>query len=87
MWSEVLEKEDKKFHFHIELTTKCNSACPLCPRFVYGTPHLNPRIRLNELSLKDIKQWFSVDFIQKLVRLIFVEISVTQSVVKICILL
>lgn len=66
MWSEVLEKEDKKFHFHIELTTKCNSACPLCPRFVYGTPHLNPRIRLNELSLKDIKQWFSVDFIQKI---------------------
>lgn len=66
MWSEVLEKEDKKFHFHIELTTKCNSACPLCPRFVYGTPHLNPRIRLKELSLKDIKQWFSVDFIQKI---------------------
>jgi len=66
MWSEILKSSDKKFHFHIELTTKCNSACPLCPRFVYGTPHLNPRIKLNELSLSDIKKWFPSNLVSKI---------------------
>lgn len=58
--------ESQKYHLHIELTSKCNSACPNCPRFVMGSTKLNPAVTLGEIKLKDIKKWFSVDFIKKI---------------------
>ena len=54
--------ESQKYHLHIELTSKCNSACPNCPRFIKGTPVLASNIELSEIKLKDIKKWFDVDF-------------------------
>ena len=47
--------ESQKYHLHIELTSKCNSACPNCPRFIKGTPILDSKIRLSEIKLNDIK--------------------------------
>ena len=61
MWS-----ESKKYHLHIELTSKCNSACPNCPRFVMGSTKLNPSVILDEIKLNDIKKWFSIGFIKKI---------------------
>ena len=58
--------ESQKYHLHIELTSKCNSACPNCPRFVMGSTKLNPTVTLSELKLNDIKKWFNYDFIQKI---------------------
>jgi|688.fasta_scaffold08474_20 MoaA/NifB/PqqE/SkfB family radical SAM enzyme len=58
--------ESQKYHLHIELTSKCNSACPNCPRFVMGSTKLNPSVTLSELKLNDIKKWFNYDFIQKI---------------------
>jgi len=65
MWSELLKNPNKKFHLHIELTTKCNSACPLCPRFVFGTTELNPAISLKELHLEEMKSWFPPELCKK----------------------
>lgn len=58
--------ESQKYHLHIELTSKCNSACPNCPRFIKGTPVLAPNIELSEIKLKDIKKWFDINFIKKI---------------------
>ena len=58
--------ESQKYHLHIELTSKCNSACPNCPRFIKGSRKLNDDITLSELKLNDIEKWFSHDFIQKI---------------------
>ena len=61
MWNDA-----QKYHLHIELTSKCNSKCPHCPRFLRGTMELNPNIYLSELKLSDISNWFDIDFLQKI---------------------
>jgi len=50
---------------HLELTSKCQARCPMCPRRINGGI-LNPLITLNEISLEQFKEWFSVEFIQQL---------------------
>lgn len=49
----------------MELTDKCNAACPQCPRNEQGDA-VNPLLPLTELSLDDIKQIFKRDFILSL---------------------
>ena len=65
MWYDRLKSEDGLFHFHIELTTKCNAGCPLCPRFVKNTPVRSSRIELWEMTIEQVKEWFPVELIQK----------------------
>jgi len=50
---------------HLEVTTKCQARCPMCPRRINGGV-LNPLMTLTEIDLETFKQWFSVDFIQQL---------------------
>ena len=50
---------------HIEITSKCQARCPMCPRRINGGI-LNPLITLNEINLEIFKKWFSVEFIQQL---------------------
>lgn len=50
---------------HLELTSKCQARCPMCPRRINGGI-LNPLITLNEINLQTFKKWFSVDFIRQL---------------------
>lgn len=66
MWYDRLQSKDKKFHFHLELTTKCNSACPICPRFNIGTPIVSSNIEIWEITIDKIKKWYSREFIQKI---------------------
>ncbi len=42
---------------HLELTDKCNAACPQCSRNERGGP-VNPLLPLTELTLDDIKTIF-----------------------------
>jgi MoaA/NifB/PqqE/SkfB family radical SAM enzyme len=42
---------------HLEVTSKCNAACPMCPRNAFGGK-VNPHIVLTELRLSDIQQIF-----------------------------
>ena len=50
---------------HLELTSKCQARCPMCPRRISGGV-LNPLISLNEITLEQFKEWFTVEFIQQL---------------------
>lgn len=50
---------------HLELTSKCQARCPMCPRRINGGV-LNPLITLAEIDLETFKLWFSVDFIKQL---------------------
>ena len=55
---------ERPYRFHIELTDKCNAACPMCPR----TDHMNScktdysKVQKIELSLADFEQHFNDAF-------------------------
>jgi MoaA/NifB/PqqE/SkfB family radical SAM enzyme len=50
---------------HLELTSKCQARCPMCPRRIHGGMK-NPLFDLNEITLEQFKDWFSEDFIRQL---------------------
>ncbi len=49
---------------HLELTTRCNALCPMCPRTADG--NVNPRLLMQELSLDDIQHIFPAPFLRSL---------------------
>lgn len=53
---------------HLELTHRCNAACPMCARNIHGGA-VNPDMPLSELSLSDIKKILLPDFIGQLKRI------------------
>jgi MoaA/NifB/PqqE/SkfB family radical SAM enzyme len=53
---------------HLELTTKCNAACPMCLRTVCGGK-VNPQLPLTELTLSQIKTIFPSDWVLRLQRI------------------
>ena len=50
---------------HLELTSKCQASCPMCPRNVQGGMP-NPYLVEEEITLAQFKEWFSPDFIKQL---------------------
>lgn len=52
---------------HLEISSLCNAACPLCPRNYHGYPYNNGYVERN-LTLTEVQQIFSVAFIKQLVR-------------------
>lgn len=50
---------------HLEVTQKCQAACPMCDRNMNGQG-INPHINLDELTLEDIKNIFTPEFIGQL---------------------
>ena len=50
---------------HLEITQKCQAACPMCDRNMNGKG-INPHINLNELKLDDCKKIFTPSFIAQL---------------------
>jgi TPR repeat protein/molybdenum cofactor biosynthesis enzyme MoaA len=50
---------------HLEITDKCNAACPQCPRNDHGGP-VNPQLSLTELNLRDVEQIFPLQFVRQL---------------------
>ena len=50
---------------HLELTSKCQARCPMCPRRINGGP-MNPLFDPTEINLETFKAWFSVDFVKQL---------------------
>jgi len=53
---------------HLEVSSKCNAACPMCLRTVCGGP-INEQLPLKEMSLDDIKKIFSPAFLKQLNRI------------------
>ena len=50
---------------HLEVTSKCQARCPMCPRRLQGGPLLDS-LYLEEITLDIFKEWFPLDFIQQL---------------------
>ncbi len=50
---------------HLEITDKCNAACPMCPRTTNGGP-VNPNLRNIEMDLELAKRVFNPDFLKGL---------------------
>lgn len=53
---------------HLEVTSKCQARCPMCPRRIAGGP-LDPYIELSEITLEKFKEWFPETFIKQLTHL------------------
>ena len=53
---------------HLELTHRCNAACPMCARNINGGA-VNPDMPLSELSLADVKAILLPEFIGRLKRI------------------
>lgn len=51
---------------HLEVTTKCQARCPMCPRRVSGGGVLNPFMDLEEISYDSFVNWFSLEFLDNL---------------------
>jgi MoaA/NifB/PqqE/SkfB family radical SAM enzyme len=56
---------DQITDIHLELTSKCQARCPMCPRRINGGL-LNPLFDPTEIDLETFKQWFDIPFIKKL---------------------
>ena len=56
---------DQLKSIHLEVTSKCQARCPMCPRRINGGM-LNPMITLDEISLVKFKTWFDIDFVKQL---------------------
>ena len=52
-------------HVHLEISSLCNAACPLCPRNFYGYPYNDGYIEHN-MTLTEAKQIFQPEFVQQL---------------------
>lgn len=50
---------------HLEISTRCNAACPMCPRNANGADS-NLDYPLHDMSLAEAKRIFPVDFIKQL---------------------
>lgn len=53
---------------HLEVTSKCQARCPMCPRRINGGI-LNPLITLDEITLEQFMLWFPPSFVKQLDRL------------------
>lgn len=56
---------------HIELSSKCNAACPGCQRFDMNSPNLKKDLVKRSVTIDQFKQWFPLEFISQVDRWIF----------------
>lgn len=50
---------------HLELSSKCNAACPGCTRFMMNSPIPNPKLIETEISYQNFVKWFPKDFMSQ----------------------
>lgn len=54
---------------HLELTTRCNAACPMCPRHIKQGGEINPILPMTEITLEQFKSWFSPEYLKQMRRI------------------
>jgi len=52
-------------HVHLEISSRCNAECPLCPRNFYGYPYNDGYVE-HDMTVNEAQRIFSVDFIKQL---------------------
>lgn len=65
------EPYDKINHLHIELTNRCNAACPMCLRFHQSSPLLRPDLILNDITFEQFKTWFRPKLLKQIIHILF----------------
>ena len=63
--TQIREYLDNITALHIELTDKCQAACPMCARNINGGAD-RPFIKNADISIEQFKQWFTPNFLSKL---------------------
>jgi MoaA/NifB/PqqE/SkfB family radical SAM enzyme len=53
-------------HVHLEISSRCNAACPLCPRNLWGINGIIDDFHVCDLTLSQVKSIFEVDFLKQL---------------------
>lgn len=56
---------DQIKHIHLEISSLCNAACPLCPRNFNGYPY-NLGYTEHNMTLAEAKKIFSIEFVRQL---------------------
>lgn len=56
---------DQVRHLHLEISSLCNAACPLCPRNFNGYPY-NSGYKEHNMTLDEAKKIFPVEFVKQL---------------------
>jgi len=51
---------------HLELSSRCNAACPGCPRHLRNSPNVDPNLQQRDISIGEFKSWFSPDALAKI---------------------
>jgi len=51
---------------HLEPTSRCNAACPMCARFLHDGITVDPTLELRDLTLDKLKNVLNDDFIRQL---------------------
>lgn len=60
---------DQVKHLHLEISSLCNAACPLCPRNFNGYPY-NAGYKEHNMTLEEAKKIFPVNFVKQLDKMI-----------------
>lgn len=50
----------------MELSSRCNAACPGCSRFVMNSPVVKPEVPQVDVTIEQFKAWFDLDFIKQI---------------------
>lgn len=58
-------KVDEIQHVHLEISSRCNASCPMCPRNINGYPYNNGYVE-HDMSLSEAQQIFSSEFLTQL---------------------
>jgi len=53
---------DQVQHVHLEISSRCNAACPLCPRNFYGYPYNDGYVE-HDMTLEEAQRIFSKEFL------------------------
>ena len=61
MWS-----FDKLNAVHLELSSRCNAACPGCPRYLRNSPIVDSNLQQTDISIETFKKWFSPATLSKI---------------------
>jgi MoaA/NifB/PqqE/SkfB family radical SAM enzyme len=51
---------------HLELSSKCNAACPGCPRFIKNSPNVHPSIIETNITFEEFKTWFPEEALERI---------------------